>query len=564
MKVFNLLQTKYQEFNESVKAYISKTLSDFGTTYGNNTVFGQLINVVGSVVQNIMLYIEDAMTEQNKYTAQRKKSIYGLAVQSGYIPSLGKAATCNIKLTFIPSNFGELNVVIPNKTRLMCSQNGLMYNIVLPQENIILSIDKDNSYKYLQVVEGNYETQQFYSTGGQLYTQNVTFNGDVDIDFLEVTVNNELWERVDSLYDMNPDGKQYVCRTSLTKGFDLIFGNEQFGRALKEGDQIVVTYLSHSGELGNIDANQEVQFIFMDNITNIGEEELNANEIFNISLVDTCGIGGGTYGETTKQVKNMIGYNSRSLVLASPLNYKRLINQFSFCGYNRTWGEEGSLVVNSLILKNYKMHLSTGSDYFNLSENDFFLSDSQKTSILTCIENSGNQLAGVTLRIFDPELVKYAAYIYIKPKSGVTFDKTSTENKIRDLIGNFMANVESDIFIPKSDIVHLIKSNISVVDSVDVYFLSEKNETAIITNQYVKETEKYNPSTGTYDVTKETIYVEEGEDPGLGLDNHGNIYLDNNHQFPVLMGGWKFQSSNDRWNDDQLATIKDPLIIIFE
>ena len=140
MKVFNLLQIKYQEFNESVKAYISKTLSDFGTTYGNNTIFGQLINVVGSVVQNIMLYIEDAMTEQNKYTAQRKKSIYGLAVQSGYIPSLGKAATCNIKLTFIPSNFRDLNVVIPNKTRLMCSQNGLIYNIVLPQENIILSI----------------------------------------------------------------------------------------------------------------------------------------------------------------------------------------------------------------------------------------------------------------------------------------------------------------------------------------------------------------------------------------------------------------------------------------
>ena len=61
MKIFSLLQVKYSQFESAVKNYLSKTLSQSGTSYGNNTIFGQLINVLNATVQNIMLYIEDAL-----------------------------------------------------------------------------------------------------------------------------------------------------------------------------------------------------------------------------------------------------------------------------------------------------------------------------------------------------------------------------------------------------------------------------------------------------------------------------------------------------------------------
>ena len=561
MKIFSLLQNKYLEFDQQVKAYLSKTLSDYKATYGNSTVFGQLINVLNSVVQNQLLYIEDSLTEQNKYTAQRKKSIYGLAQVSGYNPSLGKAATCNVKLSFIPSNHTNLNVILTNHTKVMCLQNGLTYNVVLPQESIVISIDRNNSSKYIQLVEGVFESQQFRSQGGQLYTQNISFSGDMDIDFLEVKVNNEIWERVDSLYDMKPDGKQYVCKTSIIKGADITFGNDQFGRALKDGDIIDVTYLIHSGELGNINGHEEAQFTFLDNSTNIAGEEISLNEIFNITLADGVSVNGGTYSETTDQVKEMIGYNSRSLVLADANNFKNMINKFSFCGYNRTWTEPGSLVVNSLIIKNYAQNLKKGNDYFGLTEKDFFLSDEQKASIKNCIANSGQQLAGTVYNIFDPSIWKYAAFIYIKCKDN-NCDKLTIEAKVRELIGEFMMNIKSDQFIPKSDIIHLLKSNISDIDGVDVYFLSEKNETAIQTHQYIKQTYTYNATKGLYDIHEETIRVNDGEDPGLGLDEYGNIYLENDSQFPVLMGGWDFISTST-YTEKQTTTVTDPLIITF-
>ena len=561
MKILDLLQTRYTEFQNQVRVYLSKTLKNYDENYGNNTILGQLINVLGSAVQNVLLYIEDGLTEQNKFTVQRKKSIYSLAQLGGYNPSLGKAASCMVRMTVQPNNYNAYSIIVPNKTKLICSYNGLKYNIVLPQEAITFAISDDVSNKYLQVVEGSFETQSFMVYGGQLYTQTVLFNGDIDIDYLEVKVNDELWEQKDSLYDMDPDGKQYVVKTSLSKGIDILFGNEQFGRALKLNDKVDVTYLVHDGEIGNIESDEDVYFSFEDEIKDAAGGSINGNEVFVIKLADTNSVSGGTYSESAQKVKEMIGYNSRALVLADPKNYKVFLNRFSFVGYNRTWSEEGSLIVNSIVLRNYKQILERGSDYFNLNKSDLFLSEAQKQSVKNCIANSGQQLAGVTYNIINPEVCRYAAYVYLKMKD-VQYDKTSVEQAIRDAVGDFFTNLESDIFIPKSDLIAVIKGVSDAIDGVDVYFLGEKNEQAIIDKKYTNKTYTFNPSKGMYDIYEETVYVADGENPGIGFDEYGNIYLDNNDQFPVLMGGWQFKSSR-LGEAPQYTTISNPLILVF-
>lgn len=561
MNVLNLLQMRFTDFQNQVRVYLSKTLKDYNENYGNSTILGQLINVLGSTVQNVLLYIEDGLTEQNKYTAQRKKSIYSLAQLSGYNPSMGKAASCMVKMTIRPNNYNSYSITIHNKTKVVCSANGMKYNIILPQEAATFSVSDDVSNKFIQIVEGNFETQSFISSGGQLYTQNVLFNSDIDIDFLEVKINNEIWERKESLYDMDPDAKQYVVKTSLNKGIDILFGNNQYGRALNTGDKIDVTYLLHNGELGNIETDEDVYFLFQEPIKDSSGESIDGNAVFVIKLTDASSISGGTYSETAAKVKEMIGYNSRALVLADPKNYKVLLNRFSFVGYNRTWSDEGSLIVNSIILKNYKQMLERGSDYFNLQKSDLFLTEAQKTSLKNYIANSGQQLAGVTYKINDPEVCKYAVYVYLKMKD-VQYDKQSVEQSVKDAVGNFFMNIQNDMFIPKSDLVAVIKKASDAIDGVDLYFLGEKNEKAIIDKHYINKTYSYNASKGNYDIKEEMVYVENGVNPGIGFDEYGNIYLDNNDQFPVLMGGWQFRSSS-QGEAPQYTTISNPLILVF-
>jgi hypothetical protein len=537
---------------------MSKLLSKNNVQFGSNTIFGQIISVVGNAIQNVMLYIEDALVEQNKYTAQRKKSIYNLAALSGYEPSLGKAANVTLKLSFMPNNSGSYKVILNNKTPLTCTQNGLKYNVILPQEAIILDIDKDNVAKYFSAVQGVFESQRFISTGGQYYTVNFKFIGNIDTDHITVKVNNEKWEYAASLYDMDSDAKQYTYKVSTGGGIDLIFGNEAHGRALKANDVVDVTYLIHDGENGNLNADVETYFVFDNTLNDSNGESYDGNTLFNITFAETDPITSGSNSETLEHVRHMIGLNSRSLVLAAPENYKVLINRFGFCGYNRTWSDPKSLVVNSLIIKNYKSCVVNGSDYFNLTENDFYLSDQQKKSIYNYIESSGGQLATTQYNIFDPDLCKYAMYVYVSLKSA-KYNRDLIKKQIRHHVGEFFTNIESDMFIPKSDIIHTLKTNIEGIDGIDIYFLSQKNEEAICTGKYVVDAYTLNNITGQYIKHTEHVKIYPGENPNLGLDEHGNIYLTSDHQFPVLMGGWKYYNDN---NDG--VQVNDPLTIIFK
>lgn len=554
MKIFGLLDTQYSRFSSTIKSYLSQTLSDFSSKYGNATIFGQLIGVLGAVVQNIMLYIEDALVEQNKFTAQRKKSIYNLAAISGYEPSLGKASSVQLKVDYTPNNFGSTNIVISNNERLVCTQNGLTYNIILPQEAIIMSSSSSNSNRILQAVQGRFETQTFMATGGKYYTINFTYNGNFDIDYLQVKVNNELWERASCFYDLLPNSNQYVAKTSYNNGIDLIFGNDVHGRSLQEGDKVEVKYLVHDGEEGNLNTQEETYFIFDKTLYDTDGNEVDGNSIFNVTFASHDSVTSGSDSESKEYVRQMIGMNSRGLVLASPDHYKVFMNKFSFCGYNRTWSERGSMIVNTMALKNFKMKINNGSDYFNLTDSDFVLSENQKKSILDCIEKSGMQLGGISYNIVDPDICKYSMYLYIKLKTQQQ-DKEYLKNQIKTLVGDFFTNINSDIFIPKSDIVFLLKNNIPNIDSVDVYFLSEKNESAIRTGSYIKKNYKYNPSTNSYDVESELVKVYPGENPNLGLDAHGNIYLNTNNEFPALMGGWYFTNNENQTITSQPITI---------
>ena len=556
MKLFSLIQLGYNKFEETVRTYINKLLDDYNTR--NSSIFGQLINVLGSVVQNVFSYIEDALTEQNKYTAQRKRSIYNLASISGYEPNLGSACSMILNISFKSNNQQKLDIIIPNHTALSCSQNNCNYSIILDNESVIMSLEKDNSSKSLKVVEGTFETQTFISYGGELYTQNVSFSGDVDKNYIKVYVNNVEWNPADSLYDMNPESNQYLIKTSLKKGIDLVFGNGQFGKALIDGDVIKIEYLLHSGSEGNITAKDNCEFSFKDTLTDISGEEIDGNEVFNLVVYDAAGVSTGTDSDDIETIRNMIGMNSRSLVLAASKNYKQFLNRFSFVGYNKTWADAGSLVVNSLILKNYQANLDNGSDYFNLKENDFILSDTQKQSIYDSIEQSNQSIAGSVFNIFDPELVKYSMYLYVKLKD-TNYDTSIIETQIRNLIGNFFANISNDIYIPKSDISHLLKSNIDEIDGVNVYFISKLNEDALINKYYTNKIYTYNFDKSVYNIKEEFVYLYDGENPNLGLDSHGNIQLDSVDQVPVLMGGWSFLNDNN-----STVTVTDPLNIIFE
>lgn len=557
MRLFNLRNIQFQQIIEDIQKYL---ISSTGSvkSINKNTIFGQLMTVVAGVAHNIMLYIEDSLIEQNKYTAQRKKSVIGLAALSGYQPSYGKASGVWVRIAHKANNRNSLDVIVRDHQRIVCSQNGLYYNFVLGKSAMVVKCDTNLANDYIYAVQGQFETQRFTATGGAFYAQNLKFTGFLDTDYVTVKVNDEEWERVESIYDMAPNAKQYMVRYNPVSGIDIVFGNGVNGRIVNPDSSIEITYLLHDGESGNIDSNESLYFLFATKLSDIAGQPVDGNSCFDLKLATDDSIAAGANSESINQIRQMIGFNSRSLVLSDSNAYKALLNKFSFVGYNRTWSEPGQLQVHSLVMRNYKQYCLSGSDYFKLREDQFNLSKIQKDSIQNAILASGMQLAGTQYSILDIDLCKYALYVYIKLKS-TDSDHEIIQTKIRTLIGEFFGDIQSDSYVPKSDIINLIKENVPEVDGVTCYFLSERNENALRKLQYNDEQNLFDPITGTYRKKVVTVKLIPGENPMLGLDAHGNISIDADNQFPVLMGGWSFLNSSG-----QVVDVSDPLTIVFE
>lgn len=557
MRLFNLRNIQFEQIMQDIQKYLAKSTGSV-KNINKNTIFGQLMTVVAGVAHNIMLYIEDSLIEQNKYTAQRKKSVIGLAALSGYQPSYGKASGVWVRLAHRANNRNTLDVIIRDHQQLVCSQNGLYYNFVLGKSAMVVKCDTNLATDYIYAVQGQFETQRFSASGGAFYAQNVKFTGFLDADYITVKVNDEEWERVESLYDMAPNAKQYIVRYNPVAGVDIVFGNGVNGRIVNPNSNIEVSYLLHDGESGNLDANEDVYFLFSTKLNDIAGQLVDGNSCFEIRLASKDAVAAGANSESINQIRQMIGFNSRSLVLSDSNAYKAFLNKFSFVGYNRTWSEPGQLQVNSLVMRNYKQYCPQGADYFKLREDQFYLSKIQKDSIRNAIIASGAQLAGTQYNILDVDLCKYALYIYIKLKESDT-DHEVIRTKIRSLIGEFFGDIQSDSYVPKSDIINLIKENVSEVDGVTCYFLSERNENALRQLQYNDDQYLFDPITGTYRKKTVTVKLIPGENPMLGLDAHGNISISANNQFPALMGGWSFLNSAG-----QIVDVSDPLTIVFE
>lgn len=556
MRLFGIKDIQFQKIFEGFEQYLQNSIGAV-TEVNKSSIFGQLITILSGVVNNTILYIEDALTEQNKYTAQRKKSVYGLAAQSGYVPSYGRAAGVWVQLQHKANNNQTQDIIIQDKTKIISTQNGMYYCLSLGKPAITIDCSRGLETEYLYAVQGNFESQTFVGSGGELYSINMRYTGYLDTDYLQVYVNGERWTQAASMYDMLPMEKAYTYKYNPVQGIDIMFGNEHHGRPIYENDNIEVQYLLHDGEAGNLTYDPNTYFVFSRPLQNTNGEEVSGNEIFDIKFATKDAVASGSNSEPIEQVRQMIGFNSRSLVLADSNNYKSFINKFSFCGYNRTWSEPGSMIVKSLVMRNYALAMNDGKDYFNLQDKDFILSDIQKASIKNAIISSNMQLAGTIYDIIDMDLCKYAMYVYVKLKDSLT-DKHVVTEKIKNAVGDFFGDVYSDSYIPKSDIIMTIKDNVAEVDGVNIYLLSQKNEEALFNGKYIKKDYKYDPLTGTYKDTSRTIYLAPDENPNLGLDAHGNILIEADHEFPVLMGGWTW--INDK--GDEITA--NPITIIYE
>jgi hypothetical protein len=502
-QTFDLIQTRYSMSNQ---------------LFTVASVWGQIIFVLDNLAQFILFFIEDSITELNINQATREASIYGLATLAGHNPTRAISAKGEVVITWNGRGFEDVAgsaVLVPNYSQLNCVNNGKIYFLKLPQEYIRLNLEPGSKI-IASIFEGRRNTNQYSSNGDLLQSYNISARGTSSIENfeIEVKVNGETWKRYDSLYDIPRNGRGYIVKSSLISGIDVFFGTVDFGFPPPPGAIIEVTYLESSGAFGNIQVEDPSQVImrFDSEGTDLFGNGVTLSDVLQVSCTVAPQLGASQ--EPIDLTRLIAPKTSRSFVLANPTNYVTFFEKFgqfsiieAFTTFNDQYIDDDNIIY-LILVPNIQLTLKSNENYFDVPDTRYKLNKSQIDRIYQLLDESGQKIVTTEVKLLDPLISKYVVNIAITIFEG--YDEDTIKGEIISVLSDYFLNIRRRDKIPRSDLIALIEE-IDGVDSVSLYFISEKNE----------ELKSQNPN---------------AED--IDLDEFGDIIMDKD-EIVIISGGWE-------------------------
>lgn len=558
LKFLSKARIKVTEMIADTRTYISRVYGRSGDLFTTASPYSQILEVLTELTNLNFLYIEDSTVEQNILTAQDSESIYGLARLAGHDAFRGSSALGELKIRLNTSAFNDIegdSLNIPANAVIKASKNGLEY--ILRTNNDQFVIQKDSpDYIYIPVIQGKIERQVLTGTGEKLQSFNVIVKKNTDNDSVRVSVNSELWTKYDSLYDMKVGTKGYLVKTGITGGLDIYFGNGSFGEIPPLGASIGVEYITTDGTKGNLTGSKDLNFKFLtEGFDSLGNScDLNKLLESSFTVAPTM----GSDPESVELTKLIAPLQSHSFVLATPENYEAFLSKYGMFSYLDAYNttNDGYIdddnVIYLFMLPDTKRKLTKNNDYFNLHPEEFFFSEEEKNGILRTLENSGRQMVTTEVKIVEPKVQYFRMDIKVRYFEG--YNKINLFGEIRTKISQYLINITRRDRLPKSDIIALLEG-IEGIDSVNVRFVSEKEETARRLGYYTSETVTVTPSTTTLEDigngkqkyvffkrnVQTTLVNFEPNAPlpenVINLDSFGDIILEK-EEVALFRGGW--------------------------
>jgi hypothetical protein len=516
LEIFKYNRIRFDQMYQDVKNYMSNRFLQVGEVFSPASAYGQLLNVILDLARLMFYYIEDSITELNIYTAGRNVSIQSLARIAGHNPSRAIAASGTITLSYNGSTidmYGD-TVIIPNYTNLVDETTGLPYVITTNTEEVRVNLS-GRQYVEVKLTQGQYEVQQVTGTGKSLQSYNIKAKKGYQVDnfLVRVYVNNDPWKTYDSMYDIPYDSPGVVVKTGIDSGIDLYFGNTFFGRIPPIGSIIRIEYLTTAGDAGNILMDEIPNFKFKDDGFDLAGNTIDLNEIIKIGMAKPIIFGSDP--EPIELTRVLAPKTSRAYVLANADSYVYFLEKYNFFAVVdafSTFNDEDisdDNVVYLFLIPDVNKRKPGNADYYTIPEALFLLSKDEKQKIYDVIEESGQKILTTIVKILDPIIKKYVLNINVRAFEGFSKD-IIRQNIISKTSDYFLKNRRRDK-IPTSDLVAIIES-VDGVDSVNVWFMSQENETF-----------KSNPANADL--------------PDIGLDEYGDITMGKG-ELVLVRGGW--------------------------
>lgn len=532
------VEISFANIKSEIERFLKSEHNKAGVLYSPASPYGQILDVLENLHQLSLLYLKNSIKQfdLSDPNSNNEKIIRNAAIFAGHIPGRSISSTGNLKLV-VKSGI-DLQTELPggritmfNRNVLRNNTNGLFYSMNLGQDKVTYIVNS-NSQIFLPIIQGKFKTTTFTGTGNINQTIQVTskISEEVENFNVQVLVNGEYWSIKKSIYDMIPNEKACVARTGYNGGLDIIFGNGSFGMNPPLGSTIDVTHLITNGQDGNIFRRTVNDWKFVDDILDGYGNPVEVTKIFDVLIFNDINFGANK--ESITFTKNILPIVSNNFVLGLPGQYAYEIKKLGVFSHVNAY--EDNSIIYIVATPNIKLFKNRNADYFNVSTNAFILDDYEKSKVDKYLRSNGNIQLTRKYRIDSPTLSYYITNVFVIRYSDSNDD--SVKAQIIDVISEYFLNFNRLDRIPKSDLIKVL-SNINDIHSVDIQFISKKNEDyhrneiTRVANKVMSAGSKINPTI----VPVDPNYVP---NLSLGLDPVlGDIIFEPN-EIPIIRGGW--------------------------
>lgn len=474
MQPNNLTALDFEDIKSSIKSYL-RTKPEFSDYDFEGSALSYLVDILAYNTYYTSFNANMALNEAFLPSATVRDNVVNIAKLLNYVPKSIAASKACIQLTVQTQlSNGAYPSTITLKKGPICTGGNYIWNIL---EDLTVEVNTstgvaifDNVLIYEgTIVNFSYTVNTFAS---QVYT---VPSQDVDISTLVVKVKanessttSDIYNRVETVTNLTPTTRVYFLSEGEDMRYEVKFGDDSSGRAVKDGEVVQFEYLVTSGS----DAN---------NVTNFG---------FVGKMTDGLGIGYAASTITlTLKDRSQLGSAAESI---SSIKYNA--PRYYSAQYRAVTAQDYAIITKN-IYDNAQSVVAYGGDLLNppvygkvyviiKTKTGSLLNDATKKDISADLRKYA--MASIDPVVDDPDNIYIYTKVFIQydPACGsnATTIKTDVQNSIRDWatqtqINNFNSTFRLSQYEKAITLSNSCISDVSIQGSVLKYLMPDTNQT---------------------------------------------------------------------------------------
>jgi hypothetical protein len=259
MALVNFTNLDFDQIKESLKDYL-RSNSNF-TDYdfeGSN-----LSTIIDVLAYNTYISSYNANMVSNEVfidSATLRENVVSLARNIGYVPRSKQSSVANISFFVEVDNPRILSLTL--QKGIVCSTStsfgGQSFIFSIPENITVPVVDGIGLFENIEIYEGTFITQEIQVDPFNQEERYILENENIDVNTIRVFIRENLSSNTsvrytlsENIIDVKPTSRIFYIQEIEDQRYEILFGDNIFGRKLESSNIIEISYIVTNGQDGN-------------------------------------------------------------------------------------------------------------------------------------------------------------------------------------------------------------------------------------------------------------------------------------------------------------------------